>query len=243
MKRIEKNPTAKIAIKKNVVRTYTVKNKTSVYLKNGTEFEIELFNPLQETVLCKIKLNGEYINGSGLVLNPGQRVFLERYLDEDRKFKYSTYEVEANNEEVDYAIDKNGDIKVEFYKKTEMNYTVNLSTNITTSDYYYDTNIMYGDKSFPTLDTLTDLSVFTCEVVDSIKETGIIEKGNISEQQFVDSYETFNDYSFHTEYIKILPDSEKVFTTKDIKHKKYCSNCGSKIKKGDKYCSQCGTKI
>jgi len=57
----------------------------SVYLKNGEEFEIELFNPSQSTVLSKIKINGNYLSGGGIVIKPGQRVFLERYLDDAKK--------------------------------------------------------------------------------------------------------------------------------------------------------------
>lgn len=57
----------------------------TVYMNNGDEFEIELFNPTQQKVLAKIELNGKSI-GSGIIVRPGERVFLERYLDEARKF-------------------------------------------------------------------------------------------------------------------------------------------------------------
>ena len=62
----------------------------NVYLNNGDEFELELFNPSTTTVLAKIKLDGSYISGGGIVLKPGQRVFLERYLDDPRKFKFES---------------------------------------------------------------------------------------------------------------------------------------------------------
>jgi hypothetical protein len=66
----------------------------TVYLDQGEEFEIELFNPTQKTVLAKIEFNGEMISHSGLVLRQGQRVFLERFFDDNRKFKFEVYEVE-----------------------------------------------------------------------------------------------------------------------------------------------------
>lgn len=87
----------------------------TVYLRNGEEFEIELFNPLQTKVLAKIKLNGKYISSSGIVLRPGERVFLERYLDEARKFQFETYEVNGADPNVKEAIRNNGDLEVEFY--------------------------------------------------------------------------------------------------------------------------------
>jgi len=117
MKEVCENPTARIAVKKNVVKTYEVDEEKSVYLKDGTEFEIELFNPTKSVVLAKIKLNGKFINGGGLVLNPGQRVFLERFLEEDKKFKFSTYLVDNKNEIVEQAIKDNGVVEVYFYNE------------------------------------------------------------------------------------------------------------------------------
>jgi hypothetical protein len=89
----------------------------NVYLKNGDEFELELFNPSQSTVLAKIKLDGSYISGGGIVLKPGQRVYLERYLDDPRKFKFETYEVDGTSNEVLDAISGNGDVVIEFYNE------------------------------------------------------------------------------------------------------------------------------
>ncbi|HOG38684.1 MAG TPA: hypothetical protein PLD95_04445, partial [bacterium] len=68
----------------------------TVYLKNGDEFEIELFNPTQNKIRAEILLNDVSI-GSGIVLRPGERVFLDRYLDEPKKFKFETYNVDMND--------------------------------------------------------------------------------------------------------------------------------------------------
>ncbi len=75
-----------------------------VYLSDGDEYEIELFNPTQDVVLAKIKIDGDYIAGGGIVLRRGERVFLERFLDSPNKFKFSTYVVNGNNTEVQDAI-------------------------------------------------------------------------------------------------------------------------------------------
>ena len=87
----------------------------NVYLNNGDEFELELFNPSSTTVLSKIKLDGSYISGGGIVLKPGQRVYLERYLDDPRKFKFETYEVDGTSNEVLDAIAGNGDVVIDFF--------------------------------------------------------------------------------------------------------------------------------
>ena len=78
----------------------------TVYLNNGDEFEIELYNPTSNKVLAKIELNGKSI-GNGIILRPGERVFLERYLDEAKKFLFETYVVNGNNQEVKNAIANN----------------------------------------------------------------------------------------------------------------------------------------
>ena len=87
----------------------------TVYLNNGDEFQLELYNPSSTTVLAKIKLDGSYISGGGIVLKPGQRVFLERYLDDPRKFKFETYEVDGTSNEVLDAIAGNGDVVIDFF--------------------------------------------------------------------------------------------------------------------------------
>lgn len=87
----------------------------TVYLKDGDNFEIEIFNPTAGYILAKISLDGKLISYSGLILRPGERVFLERYIDSNNKFLYSTYEVNGNNPVVQNAIKSNGNLKVDFF--------------------------------------------------------------------------------------------------------------------------------
>ena len=88
----------------------------TVYLNNGDEFEVELFNPTLTKILAKIEMNGNSI-GNGIILRPGERIFLERYLDEAKKFLFETYEVDGNDGDVKRAIMKNGDVSVKFYEE------------------------------------------------------------------------------------------------------------------------------
>lgn len=114
----QKLPIAHICINKSRVKIYDKETDPKVYLSKQTEFQIELFNPTTESVLAKITLNGNVISQGGLVLNPGQRVFLDRYLDVAKKFLFDTYEV-SNTEEVKEAIVNNGDFKVQFYRESK----------------------------------------------------------------------------------------------------------------------------
>jgi hypothetical protein len=88
-----------------------------VYLQDSEEFQIELFNPLSECVLADIKLNGQPISKTGLVLKPGQRFYLDCFIDDNKKFIFSTYEVEQTLESLT-AINNNGKLEVFFYKES-----------------------------------------------------------------------------------------------------------------------------
>jgi hypothetical protein len=94
----------------------SIKNE-KVYLKDFEEFQIELFNPLSECVLADIKLNGQPISKTGLVLKPGQRFYLDCFIDDNKKFIFSTYEVEQTLESLN-AINNNGRLEVFFYKES-----------------------------------------------------------------------------------------------------------------------------
>jgi hypothetical protein len=110
-------PTANLAINKSRLKVYGKKSEVpTYYLNKGQEFQIELFNPTTNNVLAKISLNGKPIAQGGLVLRPGERAFLDRYIDIARKFKFDTYEV-ADTNKVKQAIKDNGDFKVEFYNE------------------------------------------------------------------------------------------------------------------------------
>ena len=115
-------PTANIAVNKSRIKVYNTEGEMpTYYLQSGQEFQIEIFNPTTEVVLAKITLNNKALSQGGLVLNPGQRVFLDRYLDVAKKFLFDTYEV-ANTNEVKKAIENNGDVKVEFFRERVQQY-------------------------------------------------------------------------------------------------------------------------
>jgi len=260
MKQSNANPTAKIAVKKNVLKQYKVNNEDVVYLAKDAEFEIELFNPLQETILAKIDLNNNIAIGEGLILRPGERVFLERYLDIDRKFKFDVYSIDGS-ESAKQATAKNGLVTVKFYREKPIQiyhndlsirggsfgYPVLGGYGLSGSPYAGDcviTTSSAGSTGYSTFTTANltcnaSASAVQCNFVD----TGIIEKGSKSNQEFIEVNQDFQSYPFSTTHVKLLPDTLQVFTTEDIKHRKYCSECGSKIKPNDKFCSNCGERL
>lgn len=109
-------PVAYIAVNKQRVKQY----EDTVYLKNGTEFSVELFNPTNTKVSARIELNGKSI-GQGIIVRPGERIFLDRHIQEAKKFLFETYKVNGDSDEVQKAIENNGGLIVKFHKEKEYN--------------------------------------------------------------------------------------------------------------------------
>jgi hypothetical protein len=242
------SPTANIAVNRNRLKSYGEK----IYLKDKTHFEIELFNPKTTKVLAKIYLDGQLISSSGIILNPGQRVFLERWLDEPRKFLFETYEVEDSTE-AKGAIRENGKVKVEFYDQfIPQNFSYcgplnNWSTTIELNDQSIFAGMTQNQIYF-TYDSSSDVIGQNSSIVpaspfgQSSIETGRSEKGEESNQEFEYSNDSFNSWTNNTVQIQILPESQKPVEVKEIRN--YCTNCGTRHKKSSwKFCPNCGTKI
>lgn len=104
------NPTGFLTIQGNQIVDYSGK----VFLKDNTEFQIRLINPTSNSVLAKIKMNGQYISSSGIVLRPGEDMTLDRYIDTPNKFVFQTYKT---IKELKHAIRNNGTIDIEFYNE------------------------------------------------------------------------------------------------------------------------------
>jgi hypothetical protein len=215
----------------------------TVYLENGDEFEIELFNPTQNKILAKIELNGNDI-GNGIVLRPGERVFLERYIDDVKKFKFDTYFVNTSNNEVLNAISKNGDVIVKFYNEHKFT-TSSIISPFSITGTGTATSLYAGTTSTGTVTFNTATS--TCNTVNASVnyndiETGRIEKGSESNQKFGYDNSSFYTFPFANNWWKIKPKSTKVLTKEDLVV--YCTECGSKRKKDKfKFCPHCGTKF
>jgi zinc-ribbon domain len=136
----------------------------TVYLKNGDEFEIELYNPNQNKVLAKIELNGNSI-GSGIIIRPGERVFLERYMDEAKKFLFETYSIDGNDKQTKQAIQKNGDVVVKFYNEdilpTSTLYGSGNSLTINNPSWYVNNVTPYTYTTHDTNTTIPTYGTFT----------------------------------------------------------------------------------
>jgi hypothetical protein len=238
-------PTANVAVNRNRLKQYG----NSVYLKNDTQFEIELFNPKQTKVLAKIYLNGVSISNSGIVLRPGQRVFLERWIDEAKKFLFETYKVE-NSKETANAIANNGKVYVEFYDEI-----VPVAQSIVTSTPYIyygggtpvvggtTVNCFYSSTS-QWIGASTAATMMTTNSVRSKSsiETGRAEKGDHSNQSFVQDSSSYSVWCSKSVTLQILPESSRPAEVQNIRN--YCPGCGTRVKNTSwKFCPSCGNKF
>jgi len=275
-------PVAYVAKNKQRVKQYN----DTVYLKNGDNFELELYNPTQFKVLAQIELNGVSI-GSGIILRPAERVFLERYINEAKKFLFETYEVNGENKEVLKAIEKNGLVSVKFYKESvnfnwdsftipqrdiwggpEITYFNGSTGNhlfgqpITTSNAYYSNlgNLSCGNSNSNLHSDMSGISsistnysgnnaTFTSaggQSTNSLRskktiETGRIEKGSKSDQNFETVDAKFDlVHSWISEW-KLLPESRKLIVAEDLVS--YCTIDGRRRRKNEIFCPLCGTKF
>ena len=279
---------AKIAISKNLIKEYkSSESDRTVYLNDGTEFQIYLKNPYQNHLGIKIYVNDKSI-GNMLVLRPGQSFWLDRFIDQNNKFLFSTYQVE-NTGEMRYAINNNGKVKIEFFHEKEQasfgtcvityngnDYLNGYGNSICSSNTklcsdvntcYYNSSVTTGDAGDKRyhltasrgLNLDSAASSTTRSMSKSLKkeidknanklvdqslslETGRVERGGRSNQEFDTCDIDFEYYPFQTENILILPNSRKQIHTEDMR-RKYCSQCGKKVSPKDKFCSNCGAKL
>jgi len=236
----------------------SIKSDSNIYLENNEEFQIELFNPLKECILADIRLNGQSISKTGLIVKPGQRFYLDCFVDDKKKFIFQTYQVE-NNETTLESIENNGVMEVFFYKEqavsinnwrdkykevivreyypaypwwyprnpwnpynpwwygttgTTISYSsTTLGGNLTTCN---STNSNYSN-SFTLTSGTSDLNLTNCSfnsstgeftTSDSI-ETGRVEKGLPSQQQFMEVDMDFEKNYIHHIVYNLLPTSRK----------------------------------
>jgi len=257
---MKSNTSAHIALNRNRLRSY----EKSVYLKDGSNFEIELFNGETVNVLAKIWLNGNLISNSGLILKPGQRFFLDRFIDTNNKFLFETYKVDASIETAS-AIANNGLVRVEFFREQQLTvpkwstgsdwryrpfvtYVTGTPyievTHPDTNNIFFSTSNTYNGPLSATVSVTASNGTITTSNLNnaSTVETGRVEKGESSEQAFGLCDMNFDIVCFQKSEWKILPESSKPVEFSKIRN--YCSECGTRIKKQTwKFCPSCGEKL
>lgn len=296
MKNCKEHYLAKVAKNKSLLKEYVVNSCRKVYLNDNDEFQIYLHNPYDYTIGAEIGINNKMLTTT-VILRPGEKIWLERYLPSINKFKFSTYMVD-DDKETRNAIANNGVITVNFYREREnwyyTPYLVSTYTNVTapwkdcythmrfTEPHNFYSQNTVGDSITIDNSGVTTTATFastndyclndsgvTCAATAATpksgvtcaassndsgvtraanptppksSETGRIEHGSYSGQQFQYECRDFEFWPFASERIQILPNSTKPIYKNDTV-KKYCHECGRKVKERFKFCPFCGARL
>ena len=210
---------AYVSVNKNRLKIY---EDNKYYLSNNTNFEIELVNNDDKKYLVEIYLN-EHSIGS-IVIGANSHNYLERYIDDNRKFQFNTFEID-NVEETEEARERNGSIQIYFYPQITA---------------YPKTSFCYSSFTNSPFVNIPVDSYYSSTYSSNTIETGRINEGENSNQTFTYSSNSFKDKSVYSLDYQILPISLKPYEG----IKTYCSECGTKIRHQNwKYCTNCGTKL
>jgi len=263
------NPKAFIAVKNNRIKYYEHEGEKRIYLEDGTEFELEFHNDSDDYVKASITINGVR-QASALVLRPHQRFYLDRFMDEQKKFKFNTFLTGNDDiEKLKEIMEKNGRIKVEFYQESKpvqpWIYTTTWFdeySGTSKPDIYYGNTLTSGGVQNDMYRGLTKGSIsnnsVNCLSMHEPRnepkeiETGRVEAGSKSNQDFVQTDRQFSYWPIATFEYHIMPKSHKPVEVQ-VKKKKdvivaddvrtYCPGCGRRVKKGWQFCAGCGYKF
>jgi Zn finger protein HypA/HybF involved in hydrogenase expression len=240
-----------------------------IFINDGDNFEIRLFNPLQTKIGVSITFNGINKNDGLLVLRPGEDITLDRFLGEKKKMKYETYTIDGNNSTAVKAVAQNGLVEFKFFKEKSYNEiyrgfttvsTCNNNSSIYSKGSYTTTgsidyqNIYYSDYVAENLDKNIDYTQYDADMAFNTQlsasmntrskkiETGRIESGPKSNQELKTVDVDFETSSFHTITYQLKPNSQKPVDIQEVRN--YCSKCGYRIRKSSwLYCPSCGCQI
>jgi len=260
------NPKSFIAVKNNRVKSYEHEGENRIYLEDGTEFELEFHNDSDDYVKADITING-IKQSSALVLRPHQRFYLDRFMDEQKKFKFNTFMTGNDDiEKLKEIIEKNGRIKVEFYQELKPYFPYTYTTNVWHNNYSsgtgkYDPQYLNNctsrgiqtDGIELNNGAISEVSCFASMDMCAKRsepeeiETGRVEAGSKSKQDFVSTDKQFGCWPTETFEYHIVSVSQKPKKMKKQKNvivaddiRTYCPGCGRRVKKGWQFCAGCG---
>lgn len=224
-----------------------------------SEYKIRLKNKNDRSCTARVFIDGKRVSQLGdIILSAGGTIDLERYIDRSlengKRFKF----VPLDHEDVDDPTSSsNGIIKVEFRKAKQPN-GIKIDWHepavwYPPAKYYEDNNgpqWVYTDDG-STADVTKDvvycnfcmshsLDSGVANKARSFTAAGATVEGSQSNQQFTYSNLEVED---HAVVLKLkIVGLEKRDAVRDSKYK-YCTQCGSMVKRVDKYCSECGHRL
>lgn len=190
------------------LREYSEDGARTVCIPFDSEYKIRLKNKNKERIMAKVYIDGmeTATSNGGIILNPGQSLDLERFIDDLRsgkKFKFTSLEKAIEKNLItDPDNLENGKIKVEFYKEIYRKTPWFIPTSIRHEDLFPPqtggitwtsggtaTTTVCGNN----FKTVVDLSGVNLNSVNC-STSGVTVEGGESLQQFCETYFTPSDY-------------------------------------------------
>lgn len=209
-------------------------NGEQVYIPFGSEYSIMIKNMNSVRVLANIEIDGRNVIPGGLVVNAGQTVNIERFVDNlnaGNRFKF----IEKTQQISDYRGDRidDGLIRITYQFEKELPVFDN-------SLYRGITKKMIAKKH-----TFDDVSYNVQSAPCNVSTSGITVEGSISTQQFTQVNNFQLEFECYSMIIQLVGDVngkiiEHPITVK-TKHK--CDTCGTFSKGFAKFCSNCGASL
>jgi len=250
------------------VREFGNWSNKKVALPFDSEYKIRLKNKNDRGCTARVFIDGKQVSKLGdFIINANGTIDLERFVDSSlergKKFKFVT----LNHPDVDDPTSSdNGIINVEFrLARQENGIKVNMGP-ITWEPWDWDKYkwpgftsdpLYYGSGGFVYCsDTRTDGPVSASCCCDSlVSDDAGIDKGvpcnNVEDGATIEgsrSNQSFVYSNLDVEYFPTTILQLKMVGIKDTKQAdkliyRYCSNCGSKVKREDRFCRECGKKL
>lgn len=214
------NQMAKLAINKSLLKEFG--NDRTVYLNDGDEFQIQFFNPYDYVIGARIKINGEIMSYNYLVLRPGERVWLDRYIDNAQKMKFHTYETE-DSAAGRYATRNNGVIEIEFHREVRRRETPHI-TYVNHYHTHWDNNVLGSGVKLGGYqpDLLYGSSIRADdEVLSSIQQSLSLDSANECVKSFADVEVTAHAAAADTVKTALTANTQKSIETGRIEQGGY----------------------
>jgi len=254
------------------LKVYISQNETDkIFLNDGDNFELEFENYTNKRFAAEIKINGDLISNSKLILEPGQHIYLDRYIHIDRKFQFDTYKVD-DVPEAKAAIKNNGLIEVNFYKERTVNIFLTPNIHIDpwfkpvypyqsdpwvnpSPTWWYANNQSSGTVNADSVNAMNNCRC-DCDFGSNVEQRNNIEyccsensmaqieTGRINAGGKSDQklHEIYADFEIFPTYTMKYQILSISYTPTEVR--KYCSECGYRIRKGQwKFCPSCGNEI
>ena len=247
--------------------------KDTVYIPFGSEYSILLKNLNTVKAIVHVYIDGEDQLPSGLVLNPGQELDLERSiktgnLTEGNKFKF--IERTGAVEEHRGIKLEDGLVRIEYefqkvYQRQDGIVWVSQPSIVygnppTTGTPYYSNNVLRASSAIGSSGVTTSITGtvacnatmdsynaadFQISASAAVNEAGITVAGSKSDQKFTTVSSFTTDGEKHSIVLKLLGKTADSPVEKPVtvKHKPKCVTCGKQNKATAKFCTECGTAL